>query len=143
MDNQSPPSLREIVGLPVVGAAFIEVVHTRNNELELLLAPFMIVVIRLFIAQFQAPPIDRRHAGPRALKAVGRYVAVNQLAAFVLLLVEFAVVLCSSPSTPGVLWLIAATIFLLYVGLRLFAGRYWTMALEAQAAEELSCEGPP
>ncbi|HWE03916.1 MAG TPA: hypothetical protein VG326_16035 [Tepidisphaeraceae bacterium] len=59
------PSLYEIFLFPIGGATLIEGLHTKRNELPLLFAPFLIVVVRLFIAEFEEKQYHRDDSIPR------------------------------------------------------------------------------
>jgi hypothetical protein len=120
--------LLEIVGLPLIGAAFIEIVHNRRNELVLFFVPFLVAVIRLFIAQFQLPPVTADTADFAASRAARWCIGINQLAIFVLIFAEVGAVIASSPDTPVMVWAAVAAIFLLYFVLRLWSRRYWMIA---------------
>jgi len=86
--DPNPPSLLEIVGLPVAGAVAIECFHNRSNELILLCAPIVVSAFRLFVAQFQVPSVNVEEVDERASRALRNCIAINQIAVFVLILVE-------------------------------------------------------
>ena len=109
MIHHKPPSLLEIMGLQPAGAARIEVLHTRENDLILFVVatkhfvvPFLIAVVRLFVAQFQVPagwdPTDEDAACAARLS-----VAINQVAAFVLISVESGGLIASDRPSPALL----------------------------------------
>ena len=76
-----PPGFLEIVGLPILGAVAIEILHSRKNELVLFFIPFAIAGVRLFIAQFQVPS-SREKVDETTLRARRVSVAFNQVAVF-------------------------------------------------------------
>lgn len=121
----TPPALWEIFLLPAAGAVIIEAIHTKQNEVALLLLPFLIAVFRLFLAQFGLPPTS---SDARRQRAARISVALNQLAVFVLIFFEFVVVMAADPTVPGVLWFFMASFFGLYVALRLWSRSYWKAA---------------
>ena len=131
--SRRAPSTIEIIGLPIAGAAAIEMLHTRHNELVLLFCPFMIVVVRLFIAQFQIPPASRRSIDPSSQRASRLCIGINQIAAFVLLVFEAAVAILTGQDVPKLFWLGVAGIFSFYVALRLVSRKYWITAAEPGA----------
>jgi hypothetical protein len=119
----------EIVGLPVVGALAIEVLHTPKNELVMFFIPFLLAVLRLFIAQFQVPPRGPGNSdNPQTRRAFRACVACNQLAVFVLILFEAAVVMAGGRDVPAELWAVVISIFVLYITLRLLSRRQWIAA---------------
>jgi len=121
----APPALWEIFLLPVAGAAIIDAIHTKQNEVALLLLPFLIAVFRLFLAQFGLPP---KSPDARRQRAARISVAINQFAVFVLILFESVVVMAADPTAPGELWFFIASFFGLYVALRLWNRSYWKAA---------------
>lgn len=123
--NATPPSLWEIVLLPATAAAVIEAIHTKQNELILFFLPFLTAVIRLFLAQFQLPPVS---ADRKRQRAARNCVAINQFAVLVLILFQCVVVMAVDPTVPGAFWLVAAFFFAAYVGLRLLSRNFWIAA---------------
>jgi hypothetical protein len=121
----TPPALWEIFLLPAAGAAIIEAIHTKQNEVALLLLPFLIAVFRLFLAQFGLPP---KSPDARRQRAARNSVAINQLAVFVLIFFEFLVVMAANPTVPVGLWFFIVPFFALYVALRLWSRSYWKAA---------------
>jgi hypothetical protein len=128
MNDRRPPSLLEIVGLPVAGAVAIEVFHSRTNELILFAVPFLVAAVRVFVAQFQVPPMGGDDANHRTSQARSACVAINQISVLVLIFVECGVVMATSPSVPAEVWAIIAGIFSLYILLRLISRRCWIAA---------------
>ena len=131
MPERKPPSLLEIFGLPLAGALFIDAIYTRDNEPVLFLVPFVVAIIRLFIAQFQVPPQDE-NSDDRAVRARRTCIAINQLAVFVLIFVEAGAVMISNPTVPSIFQVVVSAIFALYIGLRLCSRRYWMIAAGQQ-----------
>ena len=126
--RRKAPALVEIFGMPLIGIAVVELFHTSRNELFLLFVPFVIVVLRLFLIQFQTPPqgakVSRREY-KRAAKVSLRW---NQLSLLPLMLLEFVSIVASSPTVPIFVWVILAGFFVLYVFLRLLSREEWFIA---------------
>jgi hypothetical protein len=143
--KSSPPSLYEIFLFPIGAALVIEGVHTKRNELPLLFAPFLVVVIRLFIAQFQIPRTAAKSNIPLALKACRAAVNWNQISAVVLLLFEFTVVIAGSiatdPNAGGAIlgvWAVMTVMYLIYILLRLVSRQYYIKAMSLVAENKVS-----
>ena len=94
------PTISEIFTLPILGVLAIEIFRDRNNELYLLFIPFILVFMRLFLAQFQLP--EKPHGFPNTefRRWTSRCVGWNQIAAFILLLMEFGAVIAGGNSAP-------------------------------------------
>jgi hypothetical protein len=125
-----PPSLAEVLLLPAAGAVVIELLHTPATERLLFLCPFIIVVIRMYLAQMQLPPPAGEERDRAFDTACRRCIAWNQVAAFVLLLLECSVVVAGSPKVPHFVWNVVGSLYLLYVGLRWVSRKYWLAAAE-------------
>ena len=89
------------------------------------------MVIRLFIAQFQAPRCSDMVETALFRRGKRRCVVWNQIAVFVLLFVQVSAVAALSPTVPHMMWSAVAAFYLIYVALRLVSRRYWIIALES------------
>ncbi len=128
MHQQTPPGIFEIFFVPLLGVALIELLHTRQNELELFFLPFMTVILRLFMTQSKKPQLAAG-ADPRRFSwlANGR-LAIEQFSTLVLLLVQVTAVMAGSPTVPSAIWLIVFLLFAVYVILRWSARQLWIRA---------------
>ncbi len=127
-NSKNPPPFWEIIGLPLSGAMAIDAFHTKQNELVLFFIPFLLAVIRLFIAQFQLPAIHPARSELNTGRAVRMCVALNQISVFFLILFECGVVIATNPTVPLSVGAIVMIPFAFYVILRLASRRYWMLA---------------
>ena len=128
MSKPAAPSIVEIVALPLLGIVAVELLHTRANELWLFCIPFLVVVIRLYLVQFQAPRQGIGVPDEEFRSAARNCVIWNQLASPVLLVVECAAVVAANPETLGGPWIFVVGAYALYVRLRFVSRRYWLTA---------------